>query len=105
VPGGNSIVTSGSYERYFEVDEKLYHHILDPTTGYPRETDLISVSVIAESAIYAEILSTTVFMLGLDEGMALINSLAAEDKSVGAVLVTHDGRTFESGYVNFLKTR
>lgn len=59
-----SVVTSGIYERYFMRDNKLYHHILDPKTGYPAETDLISVTIITAKSVDADVLSTYLLMLG-----------------------------------------
>lgn len=56
-----SIATSGDYERYFEIDGKRYHHILDPMTGYP-SSNSVSVSIIAETAERADVLATTVFI-------------------------------------------
>lgn len=60
------LATSGDYERYFIQDGRRYCHILDPRTGYPAETDLISVSVISESGILTDYLSTTLFLGGKD---------------------------------------
>lgn len=56
-----SIATSGDYERYFEIDGKRYHHIIDPSTGYPASNS-VSVSIIAESAERADALATMVFI-------------------------------------------
>ena len=70
-----SVVTSGVYERHFEVDGKNYHHILDPKTGYPYDNGLISVTILSESSADGDGLSTTCFSLGLEDGMELVESL------------------------------
>ena len=81
-----SMVTTGIYQRYFETDGKLYHHILDPQTGYPCENNLYSVTMITDSSLTADALSTTCFLLGYEEGMKLINQL----DNVDAVFITDD---------------
>lgn len=85
-----TVVTSGIYERYFEEDGKKYHHILDADTGYPVENNLAGVSIIADSSIDADSLSTAVFAMGIDEGMKLIGSLENAD----AVFVTKDSKVY-----------
>lgn len=81
-----SLVTSGTYERFFEENGRNYHHILNTSTGYPIENDLLSVSILTDSSLEADALSTTCFVLGLEEGMELIESLP----DVEAVFITDD---------------
>ena len=80
-------VTSGSYQRYFEQDGKRYHHILDPHTGFPAESGLLSVTVLCGEAARADALSTACFVLGADRGWELIESLPG----VEALFVREDG--------------
>ncbi|KAK8881081.1 hypothetical protein M9Y10_003809 [Tritrichomonas musculus] len=63
-----SVVTSGIYERYFEQDGKMYHHILDPKTGYPINNELESVTIISKNSIDGDIWSTLIFGMGLEKG-------------------------------------
>ena len=82
-----SVVTSGTYERYFKKDGKFYHHILDKNTGYPIENDLTAVTIISSSSTDADALSTTCFSLGLEKGMELLESLDFAD----GFFITKDG--------------
>lgn len=70
-----SIVTSGIYERYIEVDGNIYHHILNPETGYPVENTISGVTVFSDTSIQGDALSTTLFIYGIEEGLNYINSL------------------------------
>lgn len=83
---GKSIVTSGTYQRYFESEGKIYHHILDPHTGYPCENNLHSVTIITNSSLTADALSTTCFLLGYDKGLRLVDQL----DNVDAIFITDD---------------
>ncbi|WP_394903303.1 FAD:protein FMN transferase [Clostridium butyricum] len=69
-----TVVTSGDYVRYFEKDNKKYHHILDPRTGYPAESSLMSATIVSKMSIDADALSTAIFILGLEAGIKLIDS-------------------------------
>jgi len=70
-----TVVTSGPYERYFEEDGVLYHHIFDAHTGYPIQSNVASVSVIADKSMDADALSTLLFTMTPDEGLDLIESM------------------------------
>ena len=69
-----AVVTSGDYEKYFEIDGKRYAHIIDPRTGYPT-TGIKSVTIVCPDTELADALATSVFVLGEKEGMNLLNAL------------------------------
>ncbi|HAX72597.1 MAG TPA: thiamine biosynthesis protein ApbE [Firmicutes bacterium] len=81
-----TVVTSGIYERNFEENGVFYHHILDPETGYPVENNIESVSIITNSSMDADALSTTIFSLGVEKGLELVNSLDDTE----AIFITKD---------------
>lgn len=85
-----TVVTSGTYERYFEQDGVRYHHILDPRTGYPADNDVASVSIITDRSMDGDGNSTSVLLLGLEEGMKFIES----QKSIEAIFVTYDKKVY-----------
>ncbi len=87
-----SVVTSGTYERAFTVNNKRYHHILNSKTGYPVDTDLLSATVICSSGTKADIMSTCCITLGLTDALKFINSRS----DVEAIFVTLDGEIFTS---------
>lgn len=91
-----SVVTSGTYQRYFEKNGRIYHHILNLQTGYPYNNGLDSVTIITKQSTEADALSTTVFCMGLDKGLAYVNSL----NGVEAVFVKTDGTIVKSDNVD-----
>lgn len=87
----SAVVTSGGYERYFtDEDGTTYWHILDPATGYPAESDLVSVTIISESGVLADALSTAIFVMGLEEGSEYWRSHGGFDM----LLMTQDGEIY-----------
>ena len=90
----SAVATSGDYERLFMEGGNRYHHILHPETGMPVDT-VMSATVIAKDSLYADMLSTAVFVLGPDEGMKFIDTL----EGVSAMIVDSSGNTlFSSGF-------
>lgn len=87
-----SIVTSGTYERFFEADGKRYHHLINTNDGYPIENGLWSVSIISQNSIDGDALSTLIFSQGLEKGLALIESL----DQVDAIFVTNESKIYLS---------
>ncbi len=86
-------VTSGGYERFFEQDGKRYHHILSPFTGYPSDSGLLQVSIISKKeSMYCDGLSTACFVLGLEKGMALVESMPGYE----AIMVSNDHKVYLS---------
>ena len=82
-----SVVTSGDYQRYFMgSDGRRYHHILNPATGYPSESGLISATVVAGSSMVADALSTALFVAGLHQGASFLAAIPGTE----AILITQD---------------
>lgn len=76
--GTNHVSTSGDYEKFFEEDGKRYHHILDPATGYPADSGLISTTIVAKNGALSDGLSTACFVLGKEGAMKLLEEYDAE---------------------------
>jgi thiamine biosynthesis lipoprotein len=83
---GQSLVTSGSYQRFYTVDGVAYHHIIDPATRMPASY-VSSVSVLADSSALADALSTALFCMSYEEGAALVASYS----DVGVLWILPDG--------------
>lgn len=74
-----SVVTSGNYERFFMKDGKSFHHILNPKTGYPSESKIVSATIISDKSIQGDGLSTGVYIMGVEKSLKLIESIDGVD--------------------------
>ena len=89
----SSVVTSGVYQRYFEKDGKIYHHILRSSDGMPCDTGLYSVTVISDCSEQCDALSTICMLLGYEKSKALLDRFAG----IRAVFITADGQILHYG--------
>ncbi|MGI6192814.1 MAG: FAD:protein FMN transferase [Christensenellales bacterium] len=88
-----SIVTSGVYERSFTAEDgTFYHHILDPKTGFSVHNGLVSVTIISDKSIDGDALTTTCFVLGLEKGLKLVESL----EGVEAIFITETEQAYKT---------
>lgn len=85
------VSTSGDYERVLTANGKKYHHILNPKTGYPADSGVISVTVVSDSGLLSDALSTACFVLGAEDGMKLLNEFGAD-----GIFITSDKRVIIS---------
>lgn len=101
----STVVTSGVYERFFIEDGIRYHHILDTKTGIPAQTGLLSCTIVCESSMTADALSTSMFLLGKENGMKFLSELASVNRmaeipglgtGVGGIFITEDGNVTAS---------
>ena len=90
-----SVVTSGIYERYYEEDGIKYHHIFDPKTGYPIDNDIAGISVITAISTDADALSTSLFALGAEDALGLVEKL----ENTEAIIITKDKKIILSSGV------
>lgn len=90
----STVVTSGIYQRYIDVNGEKYHHILDVDTGYPVESDVAGVTIIASvgKSVNCDALSTICLLLGVEKGMELIESM----DTIEAVFIDKEGNLFET---------
>lgn len=83
------IVTSGLYEQYYKINNKVYHHIIDPKTGYPADTDLISVTLIGNNGSILDALATSCIVLGFNKSIKLIKKY-----NINAIFVLNNGKIY-----------
>ncbi len=88
-----AVVTSGNYERFFLENNRIYHHILSPLTGYPASSGLRSVTIIYPDAMLADVLATTLFILGLERGVKLIKRFS----DIEVIIISEDRKIYLSG--------
>lgn len=93
-----AVITSGDYERYFDLDGIRYHHILNPKTGYPANNGLHSVTVISDNPTLCDALSTAVFVAGLEKGIKLLKKYDCM-----GILITDDTVYFSKSLENIFK--
>lgn len=84
-----NIITSGSYEQYYKIDGRIYHHILNPKTGYPTETELVSVTLVGNNGAELDALATACFILGLEKSFRLVKK-----RKLNAIFVLNDGKIY-----------
>lgn len=99
-PRNYSLVTSGTYQRYFELDGKRYHHIIDPDTLYP-QNNYLSVSVLTENAALGDALSTALFNMTIEQGKELIENL--EGKTYVLWVKPDQSVIYSDGFKDFIK--
>ncbi|WP_460056627.1 FAD:protein FMN transferase [Pseudolactococcus yaeyamensis] len=87
-----SVSTSGIYERFLEVDGKIYPHLLDPKTGYPFDNDIQSVTIVSKKGVDGDALSTTIFSLGTKKGYEFVE----QHKNIEAIFVDKDNKVYVS---------
>ncbi len=91
----SAIVTSGNYENFVRFNNQLYSHIIDPRTGYPSQ-GILSVSILTTSAELADALATSVFVMGSEAGLDLINQL----NNVECILINKDGKIITTDHIS-----
>lgn len=98
------VSTSGDYERYVELEGIRYHHIIDPATGYPADSGVAGVTILAKDGFLSDALSTACFILGVEKGMALAESCGAEVLFVGkdgSITMSEGMKSFYTSVASF----
>lgn len=98
--GEKAVITSGSYQRYFEKDGKIYHHIMDKRTGAPAESDLRSVTVIADRGESADSLATALFVMGKKKAI----EFDEKNEDIQLIMVDERNEVWTSEGITLTKT-
>lgn len=93
-----AVITSGDYQRYFELNGVKYHHIFNPKTGFPANNGLHSVTIIGENGMLCDALSTAAFVSGLDDGIALVKKY-----NMRGIFITDDTVYFSKSLEDIFK--
>lgn len=91
-----SVVTSGNYERYFMKDGQRFHHIIDPKTGYPSQSKIMSATIISDNSIDGDGLSTGVYIIGIDKALKIIECI----EGIDAIFITEDKMVYTTSGIN-----
>ena len=91
-----SVVTSGNYEKYFIKDGERFHHIIDPKTGYPSQSKIISATIISDNSIDGDGLSTGVYILGIDKALKIIEAI----EGIDAIFITEDKKVYKTSGID-----
>lgn len=86
-----SVVTTGAYERFFEEDGVIYHHIFDAKTGYPTNEDIKSVTVVSENSTFADIYATALYVMGYEKAIAF-----AETEDISVIIIRENDEVYVS---------
>ncbi len=92
-----AVVTSGGYQRYFEENGQIYHHIIDTSTGYPAKSGLKSVTVVSDDDVLADALSTGFFVMGMNKAADICSK---NESLFGAVFITDKNEIFITQNLN-----
>ncbi len=92
-----SVVTSGAYERYKEIDGKIFHHIINPKTGYPAENGITSVSIVGKSSKKCDAFATAVYVLGIEKGLEIVNS----ESDIECIITDKSNKVYLSDNIEF----
>jgi len=95
------LTTSGYYQKYFIYNNKIYSHIIDPSTNLPADTDILSISIITSSGIMGDILSTSLYIMGSTKAMEYVNNT----DDLECIIYTESNIIYSNGFSNYIQTK